>query len=85
MQMQIWFGDEADEEDEINEFRPISKHETTAVIQNRIEFNRLRNKVNFFRNENRQNCYIIKRLSEDVEYSLPIIKLCTGYAFKIPG
>ena len=79
--MQVWFGEDADEEDELNEFRPISKQETTAVIQNRIEFNRLVNRVSFYRKENRQNCYSIKRLKQDVEYSLPEIKLTTGYAY----
>jgi hypothetical protein len=82
MQMQVWFGDEADEEDELNEFRPISKQETTAVIQNRIEFNRLINRVNFYKKENRHNCFSIKRFKADVEYSLPEIKITTGYAFK---
>ena len=85
MQMQVWFGEDADEEDELNEFRPISKHETTAVIQNRIEFNRLINKVNFFKRENKQNCFSIKRIKQDVEYSLPEIKITTGYAFKTKG
>ena len=79
--MQVWFGEDADEEDELNEFRPISKQETTAVIQNRIEFNRLVNRVSFYRRENKQNCFSIKRFKQDVEYSLPEIKQTTGYAY----
>ena len=83
--MQIWFGDEADEEDELNEFRPISKHETTAVIQNRIEFNRLLNRVGFYKREHKYNCFQIKKRKQDVEYSLPSIKLSTGYSLKPKG